>query len=95
MAVTLFVTGWALAQPGPARPGPEVPGRFAVTPLADGAVLLDTATGKTWVLRAPVDGLPRAWEPAVRLDTREEVDKRENVEDRLKQARERAKVQKQ
>src|SRR4051812_49907627 len=82
VGVALFVGGWAAAQPGPAaaKPGPEVPGRYAVTATPAGAVLVDTATGQTWVLRPGVDGppglaMPPAWEPAAKLDTREAADK--------------------
>jgi hypothetical protein len=84
-AAALCVGGWALAQPGPPRAGAETPGRFAVSPAPNGAVLVDTATGKTWLLRKPVDDrLPPAWEPAVRLDTEEDVAKRRESEARFK-----------
>jgi len=88
-ATALFVSGWAAAQPGPAAApkaaGPELPGRFAVTATAGGAVLVDTATGQTWVLRPGVDGphgltLPPAWEPAHRLESREAAEKWKEME---------------
>ena len=71
-AATLFVCGWAVAQPGPGpKAGPEASGRYAVTATADRAILVDTATGQTWLLRPGVDvphGLPPAWEPIHRLE---------------------------
>jgi hypothetical protein len=99
--VALFVGGWAVAQPGPAavKPGPEVPGRYAVTATPTGAVLVDTATGQTWVLRPGLDGptgmaVPPAWEPAHRLDTPEAADKWKEMERKRRHELERAKVAK-
>src|SRR5262245_17544227 len=73
--------GWALAQQAPpaakqealgANP-PEAPAsRYSVSPAGTTAVLLDTASGKTWVLQHSAVGEP-VWVPARRLDTADEV----------------------
>ena len=62
-----------IAQPG-GRPAPgAAPGRFAVVRLErDGAVLVDTATGKTWELQRSRDGRA-AWVPLRRLDSDKDV----------------------
>jgi hypothetical protein len=99
-AAALFVGGWAAAQPGPAaapKPGSDAPGRFAVTATAGGAVLVDTATGQTWVLRPGLDGpkgqgLPPAWEPAVRLETRDQADEWRDMERKRKRDLDRARA---
>jgi hypothetical protein len=95
-AVVLFVGGWAAAQQGPAaapRPGAENAGRFAVTATDGGAILVDTATGQTWVLRPGVEGpngLPPAWEPAHRLATNADADRWKEMERKRKQERAKA-----
>ena len=66
--------GWALAQQerpdgkGSAAEG----GPFVVSPADDTAVLLETKSGKTWVLRRSVEG-DAVWLPTKRIDSHEEV----------------------
>jgi hypothetical protein len=77
-AALILVAGWTWAQPKPAEEGkpPEVVGRYAISPIGNTAVMVDTATGKAWVLRAAADDAERAaWLPTVRLDTDEEMKK--------------------
>jgi hypothetical protein len=62
---------------------PGAPGRFAVAVSGETAVLLDTATGQTWVLRRTPGA---AWVPAQKLDSDEAVREwleREKVVERL------------
>jgi hypothetical protein len=67
------LAGWAVAQPGPGGPKKgDGPPRFAVAATGSSAVLLETATGKTWVLNQALDG-SSVWLPVRRLDTEEEV----------------------
>src|SRR5262245_55672529 len=65
---------WALAQQE--RPGGKGPaaegGPFVVSPAGDTAVLLETKSGKTWVLRRSVEG-DAVWLPAKRIDSPEEA----------------------
>ena len=75
IAVGLALGGWALAQQQP--PAAKVPpkaesGQFAVAPAGQSAVLLDTKTGKTWVLTHSVQG-QSVWLPAKRIDSEEEA----------------------
>jgi hypothetical protein len=66
--------GWAVAQqdrPGPKAPAPEG-GPFVVSPAGQSAVLLDTKSGKTWVLTQSVEG-HSVWLPARRIDVEEEA----------------------
>src|SRR4051812_28068445 len=69
-AVGVGVGGWALAQPGPANPRKADPdgARFAVTPAGSGAVMVESTTGRTWVLHQSADGRRAAWLPADRID---------------------------
>ena len=76
--------------------GADAPGRYVVTNTAAGAVLVDSATGQTWVLHPGHDGptsvsMPPAWEPATRLDTREATDKWKEMEWRRRREIEAAK----
>jgi hypothetical protein len=73
--------GWVLAQqagPGP-RPAPAdapkaAPGRYAVSGAGNGALLVDTATGRTWSLTqaGPVGGFT-LWVPMARADSEKDV----------------------
>jgi hypothetical protein len=77
-ASLVLAAGWGFAQPKPAEEGkPAGPvGRYAVTAMDSTAVMLDTATGKTWVLTEGADkGEPPAWLPTVRIDGDEEAAK--------------------
>ena len=57
----------------PAASGvPAAPGRYAVVQVGAQAVLLDTATGKTWLLQPGGQGRA-VWVPARRLDSDKEV----------------------
>ena len=49
-------------------------GRYTVAPAGKSAVLLDTATGQTWVLQRPGDARA-VWLPARRLDSEQETQK--------------------
>jgi hypothetical protein len=101
-AAALFVGGWAMAQQGPAspaRPAGDAPGRFAVTATPTGAVLVDTATGQTWVLRPGLEGprgagLPPAWERAHKLDDPEQAERWKEMERNRKRDMDRAKTEK-
>jgi hypothetical protein len=66
----VFLGGWLLAQPaGPARDQPEgTPGHFAVAPAGDSAVLLETKSGRAWLLRQSADGIHTVWLPTERLE---------------------------
>ncbi|MBI3407741.1 MAG: hypothetical protein HY040_05220 [Planctomycetes bacterium] len=66
----LSLAGWALAQQG--QPGPKKTEgeRYMVAPAGDGAILLETTTGKTWVMRMNTD--PSYWLPAMRFDREED-----------------------
>jgi len=88
--------GWALAQQE--RPGGKGPaaegGPFVVSPAGDTAVLLETKSGKTWVLRRSVEG-DAAWLPAKRIDSHEEGNRWRQREEELKSfLAEKAKAQK-
>ena len=71
IGATLALGGWALAQQQPPvakiPPQPDI-GHFAISPAGQSAVLLDTKTGKTWVLTRSVDG-ESVWLPAKRIDS--------------------------
>jgi hypothetical protein len=71
IAASLALGGWALAQQE--RPAANVAaqaasGPFAVSPAGQSAVLLDTKSGKTWVLNRSVEG-ESVWLPAKRIDS--------------------------
>jgi hypothetical protein len=97
VVVGLFALGgWALAQQE--RPGAKGPaaegGPFVVSPAGDTAVLLETKSGKTWVLHRSVQG-DSVWLPAKRIDSHDEVLRWRQREEELKQVlAERAKAQK-
>ena len=70
----LGIGAWALApaqQPLGKGPSPEG-GQFLVSPAGESGVLVDTKSGKTWVLSRAVDGEP-VWLPAKRIDSPEEA----------------------
>jgi hypothetical protein len=69
----LSLAGWALAQQDqPVPKKAEAEGaRFMVAPAGSSAVLLETATGKTWVLHQSSGG-PSCWIPAIRLERQED-----------------------
>ena len=75
-ALVLLTAGsWVVAQPKPAgEPLTIQPAaRYAVTGMGDSAVLLDTATGKTWQL-TKIGGESR-WLPIERVDDKDEAAK--------------------
>jgi len=92
-AIALFtvaavgVGGWALAQPGP--PGlrrADLDGsRYAVTPAGTGAVMVETATGRTWVLQHSADGRRTVWLPADRIDDPKQAEQWRQEDEALKQ----------
>jgi len=92
----LALGGWALAQQE--RPGGKGPaaegGPFVVSPAGDTAVLLETKSGKTWVLHRSVQG-DSVWLPAIRMDLDRAVREWRGREEELKQfLAEKAKAQK-
>ena len=71
----LSLAGWSLAQQGqPVPKKAESEGaRFMVAPAgSSSAVLLDTTTGKTWVLHQSSERQPSIWLPAVRFEKEED-----------------------
>jgi hypothetical protein len=65
---------WALThaqQPIGKGPVPEG-GQFLVSPAGESAVLVDTKSGKTWVLTRAIDG-ESVWLPANRIDSADEA----------------------
>jgi hypothetical protein len=69
----LGVGAWTLAQgqqPGGKAPTAEAP--FLVSATGDTSVLVDTKSGRTWVLTRAVDG-ESVWLPAQRIETLEEA----------------------
>lgn len=73
--VLLVAGGWVVAQPRPlGEPLTVQPAaRYAVTGMGESAVLLDTASGKTWQL-TKVGGESR-WLPIDRVDDKDEAAK--------------------
>jgi hypothetical protein len=75
MALALVLTlagGWALAQIGGGPlVGPAAHGRIIVSASDKTSVLVNTATGTTWLLEHSGDRA--VWVPARRLDTEAEV----------------------
>src|SRR5262249_29891079 len=70
----------AKQEPPGAKPAESPAGRYSVSPAGTTAVLLDTASGKTWVLRHAAVGEP-VWVPARRLDTADEVRRWQELEE--------------
>jgi len=66
IAIGLLAVGWALGQPGVAKPVPER-GQYVVTGTGEGAILVEGRTGHTWVLTFANDGRA-VWLPAQRID---------------------------
>ena len=75
VAVLASAGGWALAQQQSGQVGDKAgtaPGRFAVSPAGNGAVLVDTATGKTWFMHHSADKTrPSVWVPMRWLDDKD------------------------
>jgi hypothetical protein len=80
-------------QAGPATvPSAQgTPGRYAVVQVGVQGVLLDTATGKTWLLQAGSAGRA-VWLPAVRLDSEKDVRKWQEEEPQRDRAHQREKA---
>jgi hypothetical protein len=76
LALTLLAAaGWALAQQGQTTPRAEngTAGRFSLVASGNTTVLLDTATGKTWLLSpSGTHGAP-FWFPVPRIDSVRDV----------------------
>lgn len=70
VVAALLVGGWSLAQQAQA-PKQTDPGRFMVSPAGKSAVLLETTTGKTWLLAESADG-DAVWLPLERLNSRDQ-----------------------
>jgi hypothetical protein len=57
-----------------ARPAAKAaPGRFSMVSSQEATLLLDTATGKTWVLSKASAGGPPFWLPVARADSAKDV----------------------
>lgn len=75
----LAAGGWVMAQQdGPGAKGlikgpVPGPGQFAVSPAGQSAVLLDTKSGKTWLLTRSVDG-HSVWLPVRRIDSEQDAE---------------------
>ena len=72
LAVT-GVGGWAVAQQSsqePLRTSKPSPGRYTVVAAGQSAILLDTGTGRTWVMNQGVNG-DSAWLPSQKFDNEE------------------------
>src|ERR1044072_5049000 len=73
-AVLVFLAGagiYAVGQQAVVERGPT--GSFAVCSLDKSAVLVDTRTGQTWLLRQPTEKMqPPVWLPAAKVDSLEE-----------------------
>jgi hypothetical protein len=81
----LCLCGWVLAQqaqPAAKKADGESP-RYMVSPAADGAVLLETSTGKTWVLHrsGAARGISAYWLPAIRLEGADDLIRFQNEEE--------------
>jgi hypothetical protein len=92
VVVMLATGGWVLAQQQPGQGGDKgaaSSGRFAVAPAGNGAILVDTATGKTWFLHHSVDkSRPSVWLPMDRLEG-DEASRWFDMENALRQKAER------
>jgi hypothetical protein len=75
LVVAAGLVGWASAQPrpAPADRGDAPASRYAVSPVGRTAVLVETATGKTWLLHETVDSRRFAWLPVPRIDDEKEA----------------------
>lgn len=78
VAAVVLVAGWVWAQQKPeaeAKPaGPA--GRYTVSPAGDTAILIDTATGRAWVLTpSAVRSEASAWLPTLRIDTDKDAER--------------------
>jgi hypothetical protein len=74
VAVLVGVAGWALgqqAQPEPRKA--EASAGYSVASAGDGAILIETTTGRTWLLHRSIDGARSAWLPIERIDAPEKA----------------------
>lgn len=81
----LTLGGWALAQqttPAAKTPTPASP-QYMVSTSGETSVLLETTTGKTWVLHRSAEG-ENVWLLAQRVDTDQEVEKWRARDDYIK-----------
>jgi len=78
--------GWAWAQTRVQGPPPPVlgGGPFAVSPVGQSAILLDTSSGKTWELTRSVDGQV-VWLPGKRIDSEKEAEDWREREKKVRQ----------
>ena len=67
--------GWAIAQQAQPQPKPAEPARYAVSPAGNTAIMVDTATGKTWFLHPHPgeDDMNVIWLPIERIDSAEQA----------------------
>ena len=95
----LFLGGWLLAQPpGSARDQAEATSdHFAVSPAGDSAIMLDTKSGKTWLLRQSADGVHMVWLPTERIDrpdlAQQWLEKEKDLQTRLAEVERRARIE--
>src|SRR5262245_17720698 len=86
ITASLAIVSWALAQQE--RPVAKAPalaegGPFVVSPAGQSAVLLDTKSGKTWVLTHSVEGVS-VWLPTRRIDSEQEAQEWQEREKKIK-----------
>src|SRR5580692_3443717 len=88
LVAILAVGAWSWSQaqqPGGKGPAPGGE-QFLVSPTSESAVLLDTKSGKTWVLTRAIDG-ESVWLPAKRIDSPDEAQKWRMVQKRIAEER--------
>ena len=75
ITLVLAAGSWLLGQqPAAPKPAANPDGKYQVSGSGDGAVLLETTTGKTWMLRRFSQGR-NVWVPVQRIDSQEEAQK--------------------
>jgi hypothetical protein len=70
--LALGAWSWTQAQQPDGKIAAPAGDQFRVSPTSDSAVLLDTRSGKTWVLMRSFDG-EHVWLPAKRIDSPDEA----------------------
>lgn len=86
LSVGLVIGSWALAQQErqPAKaPVQAESGPFSVSPAGQTAVLLDSKSGRTWVLSRSHEG-EAVWLPAKRIDAEQQARDWQEREKRIK-----------
>ncbi|HLW68875.1 MAG TPA: hypothetical protein VKS79_26425 [Gemmataceae bacterium] len=84
VVITVF-GGWAWAQQRiQLNPPNSFGGPFAVSQVAQSAILVDTSSGKTWELAHSVDG-QAVWLPGKRIDSEKEAEEWRQHEKKMRQ----------